>query len=70
MLSVDFFACTNKRSETKRAKDALHSSQSDGIAFYEQDLQTVKKMNAEYDEHLGNWGNFVKEFILGYERED
>ena len=42
----------------------------DIIAFYEQDLQTVKKMNAEYDEHLGNWGNFVKEFILGYERED
>ena len=42
----------------------------DVIAFYEQDLQTVKKMNTEYDEHLGNWGNFVKEFILGYERED
>ena len=42
----------------------------DVIAFYEQDLQTVRKMNAEYDEHLGNWGNFAKEFILGYERED
>ena len=42
----------------------------DVITFYEQDLQTVKKMNAEYDNHLGNWGNFVKEFILGYERED
>ena len=42
----------------------------DVIAFYEQDLQTVKKMNTEYDDHLGNWGNFVKEFILGFERED
>ena len=25
-----FFACKNKRSETERAKDALHSSESDG----------------------------------------
>jgi hypothetical protein len=30
LLSVDFFAWKNKRSETERAKDALHSSQSDG----------------------------------------
>ena len=30
LLFVDFFACKNKRSKTKRAKDALHSSQSDG----------------------------------------
>lgn len=42
----------------------------DIIAYYEQNLKVVIEMNTEYDNHLGNWGNFVKEFILGYERED
>ena len=30
LLSVVFFACKNKRSVMKRAKDALHSTKCDG----------------------------------------
>ena len=37
--------------------------------YYAKELKTIKEMNAEYDNHLGNWSNFFKEVIFGYERE-
>jgi hypothetical protein len=37
-------------------------------AFYENDLNTVKKMLDEYDEYLGNFGNFIRA-ICGERRE-
>lgn len=40
----------------------------DVIAFYEADINTIKQMLDEYDNYLGDWGNFLNA-ILGGERE-
>ena len=39
------------------------------IAFYENDLNTVQSMLDDYDEYLGNFGNFLRAILLGEERE-
>ena len=40
----------------------------EAISFYQADLVTLKKMLDEYDEYLGDWGNFFHS-IFGGERE-
>lgn len=40
----------------------------DVICFYEADINTIKKMIDEYDNYLGDWGNFFNA-LLGGERE-
>lgn len=41
----------------------------DVIAFYENDLRTVQKMLDEYDEYLGDWGNFWRHVFLRESRD-
>lgn len=45
-----------------------YSQLQDIIAFYNNDLAILKRMLDEYDDYLGNWGNFWHAF-LGGERE-
>lgn len=40
----------------------------DVIVFYENEIKTVQSMLDEYDEYLGDWGNFFKA-LFGEERE-
>jgi hypothetical protein len=41
----------------------------DVIAFYENDLRTVQKMLDEYDDYLGDWGNFWRHVFLRESRD-
>lgn len=45
-----------------------YSQLCDVIAFYEKDLATIQRMLDEYDNYLGDWGNFFNA-IFGGERE-
>ncbi len=45
-----------------------HSELCDIIAFYEEELNTLKQMLDEYDKYLGDWGNFLNA-ILGGRRD-
>ena len=49
-------------------KLTAHSQLLDVVAFYERDLTVLKQMTAEYDEYLGDCGNFFHA-IFGGERE-
>lgn len=42
-----------------------YSELCDIIAFYEEELNTLKQMLDEYDEYLGDWGNFINAFLGG-----
>ncbi len=41
----------------------------DVTAFYENDLATVQKMLDEYDDYLGDWGNFWRHVFLRESRD-
>ena len=41
----------------------------DVTAFYENDLATVHKMLDEYDDYLGDWGNFWRHVFLRESRD-
>lgn len=45
-----------------------YSQLRDVTSYYEQELAIVKEMNDEYDNYIGNWGNFFRA-LAGYTRE-
>ena len=61
--------CNNVVDGTSDVTKLLAYSQIlDVKAFYENELITIKKMLDDYDEYLGDWGNFFNA-IFGGERE-
>lgn len=46
-----------------------HTQLLEVIAFYENDLRTVQKMLDEYDDYLGDWGNFWRHVFLKESRD-
>lgn len=61
--------CSNVANGTSDVTKLLAYSQIlDVKAFYENELITIKKMLDDYDNYLGDWGNFF-DAIFGGERE-